>query len=95
MGWHFMLALLMLLAQQTGLRHSLKHAVHDEGAATHAVCLECLAHHANDHSATPIVPVLALAGFDHVLTEGLACAQCGHGFQAGYLPRAPPAVFSA
>lgn len=95
MGWHLVLALLLLLAQQAGLRHSLKHATHNEGAATHAVCLECLAHHANDHGSAPTLPVLALAQCEHVLTERVACAQCGHSVQAGYLPRAPPAVFSA
>ena len=90
--WHLVLALVMLLMQQAGLRHSLQHALHDDGAPTHAACVECLAHHANDLGTTHTVPALALAEFDHVLTADEAHAQSGHGVQAGYLPRAPPAL---
>ncbi len=88
--WHLVLALVMLLMQQAGLRHSLYHALHDEGAPTHTVCLECLAHHANDLGATHTVPALVLADFDHVLTADEAQAQLGHCVQTGYQPRAPP-----
>lgn len=94
LGWHTLLALVMLLMQQAGLRHSLQHATRDDGAPTHTVCVECLAHHASDHSAAPTVPVLALASFDHVLTADAAQPQCGQSVVTGYLPRAPP-FFSA
>jgi hypothetical protein len=47
-GWHWVLALVLLLMQQAGLRHGLQHATRDDGAPTHAACLECVAHHASD-----------------------------------------------
>ena len=55
-GWHLVLALFMLFMQQAGWRHALQHATRDEGAPTHTVCLECLAHHASDPSVAPTVP---------------------------------------
>lgn len=98
-GWHLVLALVMLLMQQAGLRHALQHATdrasRDDGGATHAVCVECLAHHANDTSVTPTVPSLALAHLDHALTADTARPQCGQGFAAHYLSRAPPSVLPA
>jgi hypothetical protein len=90
--WHLVLALVMLLMQQAGLRHSLQHALHDDGAPTHAACVVCLAHHANDLGATHSVPTLVLAAVDHVLTADAAQGQRGHCVQTGYLPRAPPAL---
>ena len=91
-GWHLLLAMVMLLMQQAGLRHSLQHALQDESAPTHTVCVECLAHHANDLGATHTLPVLALAEFDHVLTADGAQPQLGHSVQTGYEPRAPPVL---
>jgi len=90
--WHLVLALVMLLMQQAGLRHGLRHALQDEGAPTHAACMECLAHHANDLGATYTVPELVLADVEHVLTSDEAQAQRGHSVQTGYLPRAPPVL---
>jgi hypothetical protein len=94
LGWQMLLALVMLLMQQAGLRHSLTHATRDDSTPTHTACLECLAHHASDHSMAHTVPVLLLASFDHVRAADAAQPQCGHSVQTGYLPRAPP-VFSA
>ena len=91
-GWHMVLALVMLLMQQAGLRHSLQHALQDERAPAHTACVECLAHHANDVGATHALPVLVLAQFDHVLTADEAQPQRGHSVQTGYLPRAPPVM---
>lgn len=91
-GWHLVLALVMLLMQQAGLRHSLQHALQDESAPTHAVCVECLAHHANDVGATHAIPALVLVEFGHVLTADEAQPQLGHSVQTGYLPRAPPVL---
>ena len=92
-SWHLVLALAMLLMQQAGLRHSLKHALNDEGVATHAACIECLAHHAHDHGTAHTLPPLLLAHFSHVATTDVALPQCEQGIEAGYRSRAPP-VFS-
>jgi streptomycin 6-kinase len=94
LGWHTLLALVMLLMQQAGLRHSLQHASRDDGAPTHVACLQCLAHHASDHSAAPSLPGLLAATFEHVLTPCTGRAQCGLSVQAGYLSRAPPIVLA-
>lgn len=95
MGWHLLLALVMLLMQQAGLRHALQHAALDDGIPTHTVCVECLAHHASDSGVAPTVPTLAQASLDHVLTADAAQPQCGQGVACVYLPRAPPLVFAA
>jgi hypothetical protein len=92
LAWHLVLALVLLLMQQAGLRHALQHASRDDGGATHAVCVECLAHHANDTSVTPTVPTLVLAHLDHALTADAARPQCDQGFAACYQSRAPPSV---
>lgn len=94
-AWHLVLAFGLLLMQQAGLRHALQHATRDDGGATHAVCVECLAHHANDTAVTPTVPSLALARLDHALTADAAQPQCGQGLAASYQSRAPPSVLSA
>ncbi|MDO9236509.1 MAG: hypothetical protein Q7U28_10840 [Aquabacterium sp.] len=93
-GWHLLLALVMLLTQQAGLRHKLQHTTNDDGAATHSACVVCLAHHGSDHSTTPTVQALVLATFEHVLTADAAQPQRAQSVVTGYLPRAPP-VFSA
>lgn len=93
-GWHVLLALVMLLMQQAGLRHALQHATLDDGAPTHTVCVECLAHHASDSGVAPTVPALAHATFDHVLTADAARPQCGQGVACVYLSRAPPLVLA-
>lgn len=95
LGWHLVLALFMLLVQQAGLRHALQHATRDEGSQTHAVCLECLAHHASDASITPTVAPLALVQADHVLVQESGCAQCTPHAPRGYQPRAPPQRLAA
>jgi hypothetical protein len=92
-GWHTLLALMMLLMQQAGLRHGLLHASRNDSAPTHTVCLECLAHHASDHSVAPTVPQLMAATVVHVLAATLGQAQLGDRFLAGYLSRAPPVLF--
>ena len=95
LGWHLLLALVMLLMQQAGLRHALQHATRDEGNHAHTLCVECLAHHATDASVAPTVPVLALARFQHVLTADIAQAQRAPGATQAYLARAPPLLLSA
>lgn len=90
MGWHVLLALAMLLMQQAGLRHALQHAARDDGAPTHTVCVECLAHHASDSGVAPTVPTLAPASFGHVLAADTTLPQCGPGVTCVYLSRAPP-----
>lgn len=95
LGWHLLLALVMLLMQQAGLRHALQHATRDDGNHAHTLCVECLVHHAADASVAPTVPTLALASFEHVLTADAAQPQCAQGAARAYLARAPPAVFSA
>jgi hypothetical protein len=91
-GWHTLLALMMLLMQHAGLRHGLLHASRDDSAPTHTVCLECLAHHASDHTVAPSVPLLAVVSAEHVRTASSGQAQLGAQFLAGYLSRAPPAL---
>ncbi len=91
-GWRLLLALVLLLVQQAGLRHNLSHATsRDESAPTHAVCLDCLALHASADSITPVVPALALLAHAHVL----AAATAQHGAEPRtervYESRAPPA----
>lgn len=95
LGWHLLLALVMLLMQQAGLRHALQHATRDDGNHAHTLCVECLAHHAADASVAPTVPTLALGSFEHVLTADAAQPQCAQGAPGAYLARAPPALFSA
>ncbi|MBI2731983.1 MAG: hypothetical protein HYX44_01305 [Aquabacterium sp.] len=95
LGWHLLLALVMLLMQQAGLRHALQHAARDEGVPTHTVCVECLAHHASDNGVAPTVPTLTQASLDHVLMADAAQPQCGQGVACAYLSRAPPPVLAA
>jgi hypothetical protein len=90
--WHLVLALVVLLGQQAGLRHSLQHALRDEGAPTHAACIECLAHHASDHVVSHTQPPLALLAIEHVWTDVTGQAQCIPQTEAGYLSRAPPVL---
>lgn len=95
LGWHLLLALVMLLMQQAGLRHALQHTTRDDGNQAHTLCVECLAHHAADASVAPSVAAMALTSFEHALTAGSAQPQCAQGAPGAYLARAPPALFSA
>lgn len=95
LGWHLLLALVMLLMQQAGLRHALQHATRDDGNHAHTLCVECLAYHAADASVAPSKAALALAHFEHVLTADTAQPQCAGSAPGAYLARAPPALFSA
>lgn len=98
MGWHLMLALLMLLVQQAGLRHHLlEHGPsHEEAAPTHAACLVCLAHHAHGHSVAGAVVATSLAPpLNHVHSAAIGVTHCPAGNAANYRARAPPLVFSA
>lgn len=94
LGWHLLLALVMLLMQQAGLRHALQHATRDDGNHAHTLCVECLAHQAADASVAASVPTLALARLEHVLTADTAQPQRAGSAPSAYLARAPPAVFS-
>jgi hypothetical protein len=94
-GWHLVLALVMLLMQQAGLRHALHHVIDEEGAPTHTACLECLAHHANDAAALTPEPVSLMAPLlGHVLSHGPAPASAEARFSSGYWSRAPPVLLS-
>lgn len=97
MGWHLLLALVMLLMQQAGWRHGLEHHAHDDdGAPTHAACLSCVAHHAQGHALGSTAPnVLMLPGVGHVLCAIVAQPQCGNSVCLSYQSRAPPSVISA
>ncbi len=92
-GWHWLLALTLLLMQQVGLRHSLSHATaRDEGAPTHhTVCLHCLALHATaDSIPTVVLPVFLLA-HTHVLVAVTTKRGCVPRTDRLYQSRAPPA----
>lgn len=95
LGWHLLLAVLMLLMQQAGLRHALQHGAREDNNPAHTLCVECLAHHAADASVAPTVPSLTLSSFEHVLTADNAQQQCALDVPGAYLARAPPLVFSA
>jgi hypothetical protein len=96
-GWHLLLALVLLLMQQAGLRHSLQHLTHDEDSApTHAACLLCVAHHGQDHTLSgtpPLVAPLSLAG--HVFHATAALPPYLGGLRLNYRSRAPPLAVSA
>jgi hypothetical protein len=91
-GWHLLLALVMLWMQQAGLRHALQHIGRNDTAPAHTACLECLAHHAQDHGAAPTVPVLATVSAEHVLTPDQGEAQRTAEAPRVYWSRAPPAA---
>lgn len=95
LGWHLLLALVMLLMQQAGWRHALQHATRDDGHHAHTLCVECLAYHAADASVAPSKAAQALAHFEHVQTADTAQPQCAPGAPGAYRARAPPALFSA
>ncbi len=94
LGWHLLLALVMLLMQQAGLRHALQHAASDDGKHAHTLCVACLAHHAAEAIVAPSAGTLTLARLAHVLTADSAQPQCAQGVARAYLARAPPAIFS-
>jgi hypothetical protein len=97
LGWHVLLALVLLLMQQAGLRHSLEHIAHDEDSApTHAACLLCVAHHVQDQAPGSTPPgLLEPIGMGHVLSAVTGQAQCTHGVRLHYRSRAPPSDVSA
>lgn len=93
-GWHWVLALLMLLTQQAALRHSLHHDAHDEGPVAHSQCLSCLAFHAVDHAAAPsptlTPPPAGAPSTPHVDTSRPHQPPV----HTGFLARAPPTSLS-
>lgn len=97
MGWHLVLALLLLLMQQAGLHHALEHGSHeDEPASLHAACLLCAAHHVQGTApgATP-APLATPPGLGHVLHAAGMAPQRDLGVSLGFQPRAPPLAVSA
>lgn len=90
-GWRLLLALVLLLVQQVGLRHNLSHAAsRDEGPGTHAVCLECVALHASADwlPAAPQHP--PTIGHAHVLIALAATHEREPVTERVYQSRAPP-----
>jgi len=95
-GWHIVLALVMLLMQQAGLRHAFEHAGHEHDAEpTHAACLLCAAHHAQGHALSHTPPDVAEPLGSHVLRSAAQEGQRGQGVQLNYRSRAPPSFVSA
>jgi hypothetical protein len=90
LSWQLLLALVMLLMQQAGLRHNLEHATRDDGIVNHAVCKVCLGHHATDDIVTFTPPALALLKASYSTTLTLPQAQHVSPVVTGYLSRAPP-----
>jgi len=93
-GWHWVLALLMLLTQQAALRHSLHHDAHDEGPVAHSQCLSCLAGHALDH-ATSGTPAVSLPGCDATSAQVASTAPNAPAAMAvAHRARGPPAFLA-
>jgi hypothetical protein len=90
-GWHLLLALMLLVMQQAALRHALQHATQDDGHPAHStLCKECLAYAATD-TVTPSAPqVIAPLAVHGLPPDDLRQAQCDPSPQAGYQTRAPP-----
>ncbi|MDE2402216.1 MAG: hypothetical protein KGL90_11175 [Burkholderiales bacterium] len=90
-GWHLLLALVLLLMQQASLRHALQHAARDDGHPAHStLCKQCLAHAATDALAFSTPPVMALLQAHGVPLADHQEAQRHDSPQAGYQTRAPP-----
>lgn len=93
-GWHWLLALLMLLSQQAALRHSLEHGAADVDHAAHSPCLTCLAFHAVDHAAPAApAPALPLVGSAPASVPTAPESASTEPFPA-FLARAPPLSLS-
>lgn len=92
LGWHLVLALLLLLMQQAGLRHALEHHPHEgEGVPTHAACLLCMAHHDGQGGAAVCAPpAMAVPPASHVLRARVALPLRDDGAVLPYRSRAPP-----
>ncbi len=90
-GWRLLLALVLLLVQQAGLRHNLSHATaRHEGPPTHAVCLECVALHASADLLSPVAPSPVLLAHTHVLVAAAAPHDREPHTERVYQSRAPP-----
>jgi hypothetical protein len=92
LGWHLLLALLMLLMQQGALRHGFQHIKGEDSSPTHTLCKDCLSFHAADQAlaSAPLLhlPVVGLP--EVVLT--LFSAPGNTPTCAAYQARAPPTV---
>lgn len=94
LGWHLLLALLMLLMQQGALRHGVQHIKGEDGVPTHSLCKDCLSFHAAEQAlAGDNAPALPHPVLAQALPEPLWASHHG-AFPASYRSRAPPA-FSA
>lgn len=90
MGQTLVLALVLLLMQQAGLRHALQHAANDDAHAAHTICCECVAHHAADHLSTPHVLVLRMLATTHAAPDAPRMVLADGEVQTAYWARAPP-----
>lgn len=95
LSWHLVLAAFLLLMQQAGVRHSFEHKADEHAAASHAVCLLCMAHHAQGHALSGELPSMLAPALHHVQQAVPLPAPRDGGIRPAYLPRGPPAVFSA
>jgi hypothetical protein len=91
-GWHLLLAFMLLFMQQASLRHALQHAVQDDGHPTHStLCKDCLAYAATDNTVAPSTPQLFTPSDLHGVTpEDHQQAQRHDSPPVGYQTRAPP-----
>jgi hypothetical protein len=90
LGWHLLLAVLMLLMQHAALRHAFQHSPREDGQAAHGtLCKECLAYAATDAVASTSTPVIApQVVHDH--QPVFLPAQRHAPVALGYQSRAPP-----
>lgn len=92
LGWHLLLALLMLLMQQGALRHGFQHIKGEDSAPTHTLCKDCLSFQAADQAlaSVPLLPPPLVALPEVVLTPvGVPCAAPT---RTAYEARGPPHV---
>lgn len=89
-SWQWLLALVLLLTQQAGMRHELKHLGDQDLHAAHTLCCECLAHHASDHTVATGTMALPLISAPQALRAEPAPASRWVATQTVYLSRAPP-----
>lgn len=91
LGWHLLLALVLLMMQQASLRHPLEHLVRQDGHPAHSTpCKDCLAYAAIDALSPNAPAVITPTGGHDALPQGLEQAQCEAAPALGYQTRAPP-----
>ncbi|WP_290872821.1 hypothetical protein [Aquabacterium sp.] len=92
LGWHLLLALLMLLMQQGALRHGVQHIKGEDGAPTHTLCKDCLSFHAAEQAlAGDTAPALLHPALTQAPPEPGWASHLG-AFRASYRSRAPPVL---